>query len=268
MLCFALLCFALLCFALLCFALLCFALLCFALLCFALLCFALLCCAVLCCAVLCCAVLCCTVLYCTVLYCSVLCIALCAVLCIELCTVLCTVPYSVLPYQTAPLKILLYIHLSDFPPNPLPFPPTVPPWLAPVEEQREGDEGGDDHLGPPQRAHVVSPQRVTHGHVALHREADDEPHAEEARHVAHVHERLTPAVHVEHEHAHVAEPHGEQLQEEAGVGDGQRGEVDGGGELAEVCEDEDDEGADVADKADEDDDGRDVEVQVPQEAAE
>ena len=66
---------------------------------------------------------------------------------------------------------------------------------------------------------------MAHGDISFDREADDEPHAEEAGHVTYVHERLTPAVHVEYEHPDVPEPHGEQLQQKAGIGDGQRGQV-------------------------------------------
>ena len=104
---------------------------------------------------------------------------------------------------------------------------------------------------------------MAHGDISFDRESNDQPYAEEAGDVTDVNERLTPAVHVEYEHPDVAEPHCEQLQQKAGVGDCQRCQVYACGQLPKVREYEYNEGADIADQSDNDDGRRDVQVYVP-----
>lgn len=98
-----------------------------------------------------------------------------------------------------------------------------------VQAEREGDQAANHGLGAAHRAHGGAQQRVAHGHEALDRERDHEPHAHERGHVAEEGDGLAAAGAVEHVHAHARRrrPHREQVEQEEGVGGGEGGQVPG-----------------------------------------
>lgn len=113
------------------------------------------------------------------------------------------------------------------------------------------DQGqpGEDDLGPADRTHGLTLQRIDDGYEPLHGEGHHEPHRAEAGQVAEEGEELAEVVPVIDVHVEEVQPLGEESGQEAGVAHGQGGQVEAGREFSQLCLEEDKHGEDVADAA-------------------
>ena len=85
----------------------------------------------------------------------------------------------------------------------------------------------DDGFSAPYGAHVRSLERILDGDESLDGEGHRQPDAKTRRHGAAVHQGLTPTVFIEEINADVVQPHHEQRQQEAQIGQGQRRQIVG-----------------------------------------